>query len=493
MVQTMITDLPAKPRLSHYTAFPAVGLLLLIGVKLAALFLFGPTMMTDSGGYIEYADQILSGDFLHVDLGTAVIPMTLARPIGYPAVIALAKIVAGARWAWAVVLFQFVISVWATILVYRLARRFGLGSWASLGVAAAQATAMQFVLDQAVLSDSLCASTTTAAACILSGIVLVSERPRLVGFFAAGVLITLAFLMRDVIAFVAIGFVPLAAGAAMRERSWLRRLVAFVLVFAPLIVTQRAYCEWNRVRVGAPIVTSVSQWSLLYALGGASRYDSTIFAGSDTFDEVARGVFTSFGLQVELEEAHKANEILHRDYGWSAVRIAREFSAAYLAAWIYHPAAMVRHALIHLTETQLHQAVRPVETLRDVLLWNTGSDRDFARDRAVRAGNWWMIPAVVVHRLAETASIAIFAAFIIVTPLRIVRDGWTAGGIAALGLWSAYLTFFAAYAAVHLEPRYLAPVVPGSIVAGAANIAWLVTAIRDRRSAKVESRRRAPH
>ncbi len=98
MVQTMITDLPAKPRLSHYTAFPAVGLLLLIGVKLAALFLFGPTMMTDSGGYIEYADQILSGDFLHVDLGTAVIPMTLARPIGYPAVIALAKIVAGARW-----------------------------------------------------------------------------------------------------------------------------------------------------------------------------------------------------------------------------------------------------------------------------------------------------------------------------------------------------------------------------------------------------------
>ena len=84
---------------------------------------------------------------------------------------------------------------------------------------------MQFVLDQAILSDSLCASTTTAAACILSGIVLVSERPRLVGFFAAGVLITLAFLMRDVIAFVAIGFVPSPAGAAMRERSLLRRLV----------------------------------------------------------------------------------------------------------------------------------------------------------------------------------------------------------------------------------------------------------------------------
>jgi hypothetical protein len=199
---------------------------------------------------------------------------------------------------------------------------------------------------------------------------------------------------------------------------------------------------------------------------------------------VGRRVFTSFGVQAELDEANEANAILHRDYGWSAVRIAHEASAAYLAAWIHHPAALVRHALSHLTETQLHQTVRPIETLRDVLLWNTGSDRDFARDRAVRGGNWRMIPAVVVHRLAEAISIAIFVAFIVVTPLRLVRDGWTAGAIASLGLWSAYLSFFAAYAAVHLEPRYLAPVVPGSIVAGAANIAWLVTAILGRSSAK---------
>lgn len=329
---TTIAGLPSKSGLLPLPALAAVGLILLIGLKLGALFMFGPTMMPDSAGYIDYADQILSGDFLHVDLGATAIPITLARPIGYPAIIALAKIVAEARWAWAVVLFQFAMSAWATILVYRLARRFGLGSWASLGVAAAQATAMQFVLDQAILSDSLCASTTTAAVCILSGIVLRPERPRPIGFLGAGALMAAAFLMRDVIAFVAIGFVPLAAGAAMRERSWLRRLIAFVLVFAPLIVTQRAYCEWNRERVGPPIVTSVSQWSLLYALGGASRYDPTIFAGSDIFDQVARSVFTSFGIQVELDEAHEANEILHRDHGWSAVRIARETSAAYLAA-----------------------------------------------------------------------------------------------------------------------------------------------------------------
>lgn len=324
MAETTNASLPSKSRLLHLPALPVAGLVLLLGLKLGALFLFGPTMTPDSAGYIDYADQILTGDFLHVDLDASAFPMTLARPIGYPAIIAAARIVAGARWAWVVVLFQFAMSVWVAILVYRLARRFGLRSWDSLGVAAAQATAMQFVLDQAILSDSLCASTTTAAACILSGIVLLPERPHLVLFLGAGALIAVAFLMRDVIAFVAIGFVPLAAGAAMRERSWARRLTAFVLVFAPLIVTQRAYCEWNRERVGARIVTTISQRTLVDALGGASRYDPAIFSGSGILDQVGHRVFTSFGVGAELDEANEANAILHRDFGWSAVRIAHD-------------------------------------------------------------------------------------------------------------------------------------------------------------------------
>jgi hypothetical protein len=136
--------------------------------------------------------------------------------------------------------------------------------------------------------------------------------------------------------------------------------------------------------------------------------------------------------------------------------------------------AMIRHLLMHLSETQLHQAVRPTETVRDILLWNTGSDHDFAREGAVRAGNWWMIPAVIVHRLAETLSVAVFAAFLLLTPLRLWGEGLTAQTQTALGLWCAYLTFLFGYAAVHVEPRFLTPVVPGSIVAGVANIAWLL-------------------
>jgi hypothetical protein len=70
------------------------------------------------------------------------------------------------------VLFQYAVSLWATAMVYRLARAFHLGVWLSLGVVAAQATAMQFVVDQAVLSDSLTGSTITIATCILGLIAL---------------------------------------------------------------------------------------------------------------------------------------------------------------------------------------------------------------------------------------------------------------------------------------------------------------------------------
>src|SRR5262249_7163578 len=156
---------PRTPPSSPSLPLLAVALLLLLALKRAALAAFGPAIAPDSRDYIDYADQILSGAFRHVDLVNDALPLTLYRPIGYPAVIAAAKIIAPAHWASAVVLLQFAVSLVATAMVYRLARRFGLGLWLSLGAAGAYATSLQFVVDQTIASDSLCASTFTIAAC----------------------------------------------------------------------------------------------------------------------------------------------------------------------------------------------------------------------------------------------------------------------------------------------------------------------------------------
>ena len=276
---------------ARFTAAPTpvlIGFAVLLVIKFGVLLAFGPASQNDTTDYVGYADAILSGDFRHVDLATDPMPITLRRPIGYPALIAAAKIVTGSYWGWAVVLFQYVVSIFATAMVYRVARAFNLGVWLSIGVVAAQATAMQFVVDQAVLSDSLTGSTMTIATCILGLIALRREPVSLLAYLSAGALIAAAFLVRDVIAYVAVGLIPLAAAAALAQRSRLRQLGAGALVFLPLIATNVAYVEWNRVRVGAPVVTSTSQAALFGALIEAAHYDLSIFSGSTPIDEVGR-------------------------------------------------------------------------------------------------------------------------------------------------------------------------------------------------------------
>jgi hypothetical protein len=152
---------------------------------------------------------------------------------------------------------------------------------------------------------------------------------------------------------------------------------------------------------------------------------------------------------------------------------------------------MIHHVFYHISETQLQQAVRPIETLRDVLLWNTGSMHDFAGERAVRAGNWWMIPAVLANWLSMTASVLIFLAFLIVTPIRLVREGWCAETGVSIGFWCFYFTVGGLYATVHLEPRYLTPVVAGSIVIGVVNIVRVIEFYRHPAIAESESEKAA--
>jgi hypothetical protein len=471
--------MPLSLRLKAVPKPVLVAFAIVVAVKLGVLLAFGPASQLDTTDYVGYADAILSGGFHHVDLATDPMPITLRRPIGYPAVIAAAKISVGSYWRWAVVLFQYAVSLWATVMVYRLSRAFHLGVWLSLSVVAAQATAMQFVVDQAVLSDSLTGSTITIATCILALIALHREPVSLLEYLGAGALVAVAFLVRDVIAYIAVGLLPLVAAAALAERSRLRQLAAGVLVFLPLIATNVAYIEWNRTRVGAPVVTSTSQAVLFGALIEAAHYDHSIFSGSTPIDEVGRVLLK------DMEAGRHGYEVdatidLHRDYGWDAIRMSHEVTQAYLRAWRDHPRAQIFHIFHHISETQLHQAVRPIETVRDVLLWNTGSSHDFGAERAVKNGNWWMIPAVIANWLAMTASVFVFGAFLTVTPIRLLREGWTAETSVSVGFWCFYLAVGLLYAAVHLEPRYLTPVVAGSIVVGVVNIVRVIEFYRSR-------------
>jgi hypothetical protein len=188
--------MPLSLRLKAVPKPVLVAFAIVVAVKLGVLLAFGPALQNDTLGYETYADAILTGTFRHVDLATDPMPVTLTRMIGDPAIIAAAKLLAGREWAWAVVLFQFAVSLWATVMVYRLARAFRLGVWLSLAVVAAQATSMQFMVDQAALTDSLTGSTVTIATCILGLTVLRRATAPLPVYLGAGALVAVSRLRR---------------------------------------------------------------------------------------------------------------------------------------------------------------------------------------------------------------------------------------------------------------------------------------------------------
>src|ERR1700685_4120787 len=147
--------MPLSLRLKAVPKPVLVVFAIVVAAKIGVLLAFGPATQQDTLGYSTYADAILTGAFRHVDLATDPMPVTLTRMIGYPAVIAAARLLAGRDWTWAVVLFQFAVSLWATVMVYRLARAFRLGVWISLAVVAAQASSLQLMAHQAGVTRSL--------------------------------------------------------------------------------------------------------------------------------------------------------------------------------------------------------------------------------------------------------------------------------------------------------------------------------------------------
>src|SRR5947208_7915115 len=106
-------DTPAAkmiPRLAIGLGFAA-----LFAVKLGYLAVFGPNFQPDSGGYVDIANFILAGRLNDPALAGGIFPPTLFRIMGYPALIALTRIVAGDLWPWLMVALQFALSLAATV------------------------------------------------------------------------------------------------------------------------------------------------------------------------------------------------------------------------------------------------------------------------------------------------------------------------------------------------------------------------------------------
>lgn len=460
-------DKPARTLAGHVDDRRALAFLLggLAATKLLLLLWLGPVALEDTGGYVAFADAILGDRRWLSDAGLhdAAMPLTAFRVIGFPAIIAGVKLLAGSAWAEAIVIAQILLSLLATAAVFCLARAFGLTIVPAALATLAGASSVQLVLDQCLLTDSLYGSLMILALAPLSRGALESRLLAPRHALVSGLLIACGFLLREATSFLVVSLLPLAAWCVSQSPGSKRAAgFAAVMLFLPLLATNLAYQLWNAQRSGEHFVTTSAQTAVLQLLMVAAANDPAVFAGDSPIDRAAREVVRRH----DFAEVRDLNEVLFARYHMTGPAIAGAAYRKYFEAWLRQPLAVAAAVVSGLGAQELHLAFRPLTSLEELYRWRHDrllwDKRDWRKLTAVRTSQ---LPILLVDGLQKALASVLFACFLIGVPWQAVRAfrreatlPWREG--TALALWLLYLGFFGTYALVHIEPRYMTPVVP---------------------------------
>ncbi|MGI3777229.1 MAG: hypothetical protein ACRYGC_08035, partial [Janthinobacterium lividum] len=408
----------------------------------------------DSPGYIAYAGQ------LHGTLpaGTALLrespsPITLFRMGGYPALLAALQSLTP-HWRLATVLLQIAALSTLAAATHHAAHRLGAPPARALAAALLPATGFGVVVQLCILTDALYAALAAGAALLLAA------RPGFRPALAAGLMLALATTAREATPLLALAYLPLACLAERAPAA--RRLACALLLLAPPFATAAAQVAWNTQRGAGPVLTTSRQTVMVQAVLPLLRRHPDLLApdtptpGDARFDAAARDTVGG-GEYARIDDLHRR---LFAE-GMDAPAMARAASRLYRRAWLTHPAPMLLATVGNLRHEFLALPFQPLDTVGALMVYagwpRPAFDRLNVEWAALRQGSataaLW-IAADVLTRLLGTAiaCLAIAAPWLRGTPPDTRRR--------LLGLWLVCAGFVALYAPVHLEPRYLVPIVP---------------------------------
>ncbi|MGI4976267.1 MAG: hypothetical protein ACRYG6_04920 [Janthinobacterium lividum] len=440
---------------------------------LLALAVFGVIETPDSPGYIAYAAQLHgalpTGDAL---LREAPSPITLFRMGGYPALLAALQSLTP-RWRLATVLLQIAALSALAAATHQAARRLGAPPARALAAALLPATGFGVVVQLCILTDALYAALAAGAALLLAA--RPGPRPAL----AAGLMLALATTLREATPLLALAYLPLACLTEPRPAT--RRLACALLLLAPPFATAAAQVAWNAQRGAGPVLTTSRQTVMVQAVLPLLRRHPDLLAPDPAtppddarFDAAARDTVGQ-GEYARIDDLHRR---LFAE-GMDAPAMAAAAGRLYRRAWTAHPAPMLLATLGNLRHEFLALPFQPLDTVGALMVYagwpRPAFDRLNLEWAALRHGSATAalcIAADVLTRLLGTA----IACLAIAAPwLPATRRATPPDTLRRLrGLWLVCAGFVALYAPVHLEPRYLVPIVPLAclIAACARQQAW---------------------
>jgi len=422
-----------------------VGLLAALPA-LIVLSVFGPIVTPDSGGYMDFAQQIVSGK---LPTGTAM-PASLFRMPGYPTLIAVFQYLFDNGWKVALVLLQISANSLLAIAAYRTAAILGLRWALALLVSLLPSVGIGVVMQVSIMTDAIYSVLFGCAALSLlrAGLHTSPRTPLYVGL-----LLATAMAFREATVFIAAAFVPavwIAAGAGRRWR-WL------CLSFLPLLAFTACVMTANFIRSGYLVPTTTPQIVMVQALLPLYRQGLPLFDDDTSFDRAARETLRG-------EDYTSIAEMTVRLFraGMSAPQIAAEARHRYFRAWTRFPVAMALTSIGRYHERYLALPFHPLNTVRLLLLYSGHSvakiaepGRPWPNAQKGSAGvTFWLVVYWTTRAIGTVIGVLAIAA-----PFFLLRNG-DHRALALLGTWLICVGLVAVYLPVHLNERYLVPLIP---------------------------------
>lgn len=469
----------------------------LIVLKGLALALYGPVMTPDSAGYVAFADIILTRtDWLATEnLAVQGYPETSFRIIGYPALIALAKLLSGESWPWLIVIVQMAVSLIASGYIAALAKRLTGGVWLAGFAGICHAFGQTYVLDQCILTDSLNASLLLILAAHVGCAVLDRRRPGLGESMVLGAFVLGAFLLREAGSFFQYLYWPLLAYWGLCSGLSVKRTALVVVLFAlPMLLGTQAYKAWNEMRTGKAYITTAPQTGMYIPTLELARRGVPVVAE----DPLLQGMepFGPWASTTPLQNVSRITAHLMQRHGFDALDLARHGMARFKSYWLNYPLDMAAVTLSHVREKQAFLAFRPVESVSQLVFWATGRDpfpkKGAGRERLWQDGSYGGLVMVMGRSVSRIVSAALTLAFVLGAPILFVRAmlahrgnfrAYEPGVVLMVLFWLMYFGYTIAYAMITLELRYLMPVEPLSMVVGVTVLASLANRYKQRRGA----------
>ncbi|MEN8236176.1 MAG: hypothetical protein ABFQ95_01285 [Pseudomonadota bacterium] len=424
-------------------AFAALAL-----TKIFLIWQFGPLYLPDSGLYLSFATKILTSTswLSHANF------ITEFRIIGYPALIAFAKLINSSYFDYIIITAQSCLSLVAIFLLFRLSYLVTNSTLASIFVGFAYFSA-SLTWDLSMLTDSFYASLFSITLTILATHSFKKTTPSMLTALGLGTLLATSILIRESgLYFCLFPLTILTTTLLVCKLPAAKKICTVALFLLPICSTYTTYTNWNYYRTGHSFLTTGNQSALLQPIVKVGRYtDRNIFDGNHPLDVAA----SSFIKKHEWSEVFPLISKIREEYSLSSYEISDAVKHKFFQSLARHPHVYIKYILIEMIYASA-TVFNPANGLLGILTseWierpHSGAQLDINHVNPILK---------IANRAFYAVSVILFALFCLLIPAKLLSDyvtriPITPRFIALLQLWFTFLGMHGAYWLVHWEQRY---------------------------------------